>query len=182
MSRNYKINDNQALYFITCSVVQWADVFTRPLYKDIVLDSLNYCMQNKGLEVYGYVIMTNHLHAIVGSNREPLSGIIRDFKRHTSKQLIKAIENNNQESRRGWLLWLFKQAGERNVNNEHYQLWQQQNHPIELNSNELLNQRLNYLHQNPVKAGFVDTPEAYLYSSARDYAGQKGLLPIIQIE
>src|SRR5690349_5138746 len=111
MSRNYKINDQNALYFVTFSVVQWIDVFTRPLYKDIVLQSFRYCMQHKGLEVYAYVIMTNHVHTIIGSTQESISYIIRDFKRHTSKAILKAIEANLQESRRNWMFWIFKHAG-----------------------------------------------------------------------
>ena len=182
MSRNYKINDQSALYFVTFSVVQRVDVFTRPLYKDILVKSFQYCIQHKGLEVYAYVIMTNHVHAIVGSNKEPISNIIRDFKRHTSKEILKAIEANMQESRRDWMLWIFKQAGKRNPNYEFYQFWQQNNHPIELNTNQLLEQKLAYIHQNPVKAGIVDEPEAYLYSSARNYAGQPGLLAVTLIE
>lgn len=182
MSRNYKINDQNALYFVTFSVVQWIDVFTRPLYKTILLQSFRYCVQHKGLEVYAYVIMTNHVHAIIGSTKEPISAIIRDFKRHTSKEIVKAIEINTQESRRSWMLWIFKQAGKQNPNNAYYQFWQQNNHPIELNSNELLDQKLAYIHQNPVKAGIIDEPEAYLYSSARNYAGQSGLLAITLID
>nr|WP_317173693.1 transposase [Adhaeribacter radiodurans] len=138
MSRNYKFNNHNALYFITFSVVQWIDVFTRPLYRDIMLQSLRYCMQHKGLEVYAYIIMTNHVHAIIGSTQEPISDIIRDFKRHTSKEILKAIEANLQESRRNWMLWIFKQTGKENPNNDIYQFWQQNNHPIELNSNALL--------------------------------------------
>src|SRR5687767_11095404 len=98
MSRNYKIQDQSELYFVTFSVVQWVDVFTRPVYKDILIDSFKYCIQNKGLELYAFVIMTNHVHAIIGSYGKPIPEIIRDFKRDTSKELIKAIETNLQES------------------------------------------------------------------------------------
>ncbi len=76
------------------------------------------------------------------------------------------------------MLWIFKKAGERNSNNKNYQFWRQDNHPIELSTNKIMEQRLNYLHNNPVEAGIVEEPEHYLYSSARDYAGQKGLLNV----
>jgi hypothetical protein len=75
-----------------------------------------------------------------------------------------------QESRRELLMWLFEKAGTHNPNNTRYQFWQQNNHPIELNTNEKLDQRLNYIHKNPVKAGIVRHPEDYLYSSAGNYA------------
>ncbi len=122
--------------------------------------------------------MSNHVHLIARTNDKPLSNIIRDIKRHTSKQLLKAIEENIQESRKDWLLYLFNRAGEHNPNNEHYQFWQQDNHPIELWSNDVMDQKLDYLHNNPVTAGWVNLPENYLYSSARSYAGEPGLVNI----
>ena len=79
-------------------------------------------------------------------------------------------------------MWMFERAGKKNPNNQEYQFWQQNNHPIELNTNELMEQKLDYVHQNPVEAGFVANPEDYLYSSAIDYAGGKGMIPIFFIE
>ncbi|WMJ72789.1 transposase [Cytophagaceae bacterium ABcell3] len=117
--------------------------------------------------------MPSHVHLIISTETASLSDIIRDMKRHTSKQLIKCIQEYSCESRREWLLWMFKRAGKKNANNKDYQFWQQNNHPIELSNYELLNQRLNYLHQNPVEAGFVAEAHEYLYSSG------KGLLNII---
>jgi len=123
--------------------------------------------------------MTNHIHLIIGSQKDPLAGIMRDLKKFTSSKILKAIEGNIQESRREWLLWMFERAGKRNVNNKKYQFWQQHNQPIELNSPEIAQQKLDYLHQNPVEAGFSSEPEEYWYSSARDYAGKKGLLDVL---
>lgn len=108
--------------------------------------------------------------------------IIRDLKKHTAKTILRAIAENPQESRRDWMLWLFERAGKRNSNNSQYQFWQQHNHPIELNSNFLLNQKLQYIHQNPVEAGFVHEPKTYPYSSATDYAGTKGFVNILLLE
>ena len=107
------------------------------------------------------------------------------MKRHTSKTILKAIEDNMQESRRDWMLWLFKRAGEYNSNNEKYHPdsyrdWQQNNHPIQLSTQIMVNQRLDYLHFNPVEAGLVSYPPEYLYSSAKDYyTEEKGLLPVV---
>jgi REP element-mobilizing transposase RayT len=179
MSTKYKIRDNQKLYFITFAVVAWVDVFTRRAYKDILLDSLRYCQEQKGLELFAYCIMPNHVHLIAGvTEGGTLPGVLRDFKKFTSVAVVKAIDQNLQESRRDWLLWIFRRHGARNSNNTHYQFWQQDNHPIELNNNVLLAQRLEYLHQNPVRAGICYTAEDYIYSSAGQYAGGEAVLAV----
>ena len=177
MSEKYKIRNQDMLYFVTFTVIQWLDVFIRREYKDILLESLRYCQKNKGLEVWAYCIMTSHAHMILGRRGEPgLEGIIRDIKKFTSTEIIKAIKDNPQESRKELLLWLFERAGKNNSNNTNYQFWQQNNHPIELNTNRKREQRLNYIHQNPVEAGFVLSAEDYLYSSAMNYAGRPEVL------
>jgi len=116
--------------------------------------------------------MSSHIHLIIGRQGEPaLESIIRDVKKYTAVKIIEAIRNNPQESRKELLLWLFERAGTHNSNNTKFQFWQQDNHPIELATNEMIDQRLNYLHNNPVEAGIVLSPEDYLYSSAVNYAG-----------
>ena len=181
MSRNYKIRNQEKLYFISFATVNWIDIFIRPIYKDIIVESLRYCIERKGLEVYGWCIMSSHIHLIVGTNKDPIEGVIRDLKRHTSKSILKAIEDNQQESRKEWVLWMFERAGRRNPNNKKYQFWQQHNKPIELFNSQLMQQKLDYLHNNPVEAGIVSEPEYYQYSSAVDYSGGKGLVPILFI-
>lgn len=155
MGRKYAIRDSTKLYFVSFATVNWIDVFTRRLYNDIIVDSLNYCIMHKGLELYAWCIMSNHVHLIISSEHNHLSFILRDLKRHTSKSILKAIQENSQESRREWMLWMFARAGQRNSNNEQYQFWQQNNHPIELSTNAMMDQRLDYLHNNPVVAGIV---------------------------
>ncbi|AXE20209.1 transposase [Runella rosea] len=174
-----RIQNPEGLCFVTFATVQWADVFTRSSYVDIVLESLRYCQKEKGLRIHAWCIMSNHLHLIISTKFgvHP-SDVLRDFKKFTSKQIIAAIEDKEQpESRRDWLLWLFRQAGENNSKNTTYQFWQQENHPIELSSNKFIDQKLAYIHENPVKVGIVDESWEYRYSSARDYMNnQKGLL------
>ncbi|MBC6111948.1 transposase [Pedobacter fastidiosus] len=182
MSTKYKIRDQEQLYFVSFAVVYWLDVFVRNEYKDVVLESLCFCQKNKGLEVYAWCIMTSHVHLIIGTNDKKMEDILRDFKSHTSTQLRKMIKDNQQESRREWLLWMMERAGNKNSNNNGFQFWQQDNHPIELWDNYMKEQKLDYLHDNPVVSGFVSKAEDYLYSSARDYCGEKGLLDIILIE
>jgi putative transposase len=149
---------------------------------EIIVNSLNYCTKEKGLEIYAWCIMSNHVHLIISCTQGRKEEILRDHKRHTTKACLEAIGNNIQESRKDWMLWMFRRAGKKNLNNQIYQFWQQHNKPIELHSNFLLEQKLNYIHNNPVEAGLVDQPEEYRYSSARDYCGMRGLINIKLIE
>jgi len=147
------------------------------------LDSLRFCQGNKGLEIYAWCIMSNHVHLIIGTSQMPMQYILRDLKKYTSVKIIEAIKENQQESRKEWLLWMFERAGKKNPNNTNYQFWQQDNHPIELSNNEMMIQKLNYIHQNPVEEGIVLSSEAYLYSSAKNYAGMKDyLIEILYID
>jgi putative transposase len=185
MSRKYKFRDNEKLYFVSIATVFWVDVFVRDEYKLMLIESLQYCQKHKGLEIYAWCFMPSHLHLIIGSSPElnlPLFGIVRDFKAFTSKTMREMISSNPHESRRKWLENMFHWKGEHNSNNHDWQFWQQHSHPIELDSNFKMNQKLEYTHQNPVKAGFVDNPRDWLYSSARDYEGEKGLLDILFLE
>lgn len=172
MSHKYKFRDQDTLYHVTFTVVYWLDVFIRAEYADLFLKNLTYCKKNKGLEVYAFCIMSSHIHLMLGRNgNQKLEDIIRDLKKYSAIQLIKAIASNPQESRKELFLWLCKRAGKKNNNNSTYQFWQQNSHPIELSSNAMIDQRLSYIHQNPVKAGFVKRPEDWWYSSASNYAG-----------
>ena len=124
----YKIRDQSKPHFITFTVVDWLDVFTRQRYKDILIDSLNYYIQNKGMILYAYVIMSNHAHLIIQSNNHDLSGLIRDFKKFTSKRILKSILEE-PESRREWLLDRMEKATESHNRNKTYQFWKYNNHP-----------------------------------------------------
>lgn len=182
MSRKYKFHNQDQLYFVSYAVVDWIDVFIRNEYKDILLTSLKYCQKHKGLEIYAWCIMTSHVHLIIGSKGEPMQDILQGHKSVTSRTLKKAIQENPTESRKEWVLWQMERAGKKNSNNQDWQFWQQHNQPIELSTYKIMDQKLDYIHNNPVVAGFVDRPEDYLYSSARDYCGEKGLLDVILIE
>ncbi len=183
MSRKYKFKDDSKLYFVSFATVYWIDVFSRKVYRDILLDSLAFCQQNKGMELYAYCIMTNHVHLIIGSEKTPLSGLMRDLKKFTSTAILKAIAENPEESRKEWMLWMFERAGKKNSNNTKYQFWQQDNHPIQLMTDAMVKQKLAYLHNNPVEAGIVLSAEEYLYSSAKNYCGLKEhLLDVILVE
>ena len=174
----YHIQNQQGLYFITPTVIQWVDVFSRREYRDIIVDSLNYCIREKGLVVNSWVIMSNHLHLVLRveeSNR--LSDVLRDFKKFTSKAIMKAIVDI-PESRREWLLDKFAFEAKRTRRAENYKLWKDSNRAISLDEGIDVWEKINYTHLNPVKAGIVDDPEDYIYSSARDYLGVKGLVDV----
>ncbi|MCH7535729.1 MAG: transposase [Bacteroidetes bacterium] len=162
-STSYKIKDDTALYYLTFATVEWVDIFTRKRYKDIVVDSLKYCQQKKGLQLYSWVLMSNHVHMVARAEEGfKLSEIIRDFKRYTSVQIVKSMKQET-ESRRDWLLKLLQDSGK--VKGQNHQLWRNDNHPIELYSNDVIDQKINYIHQNPVVEGIVRDAEDYLYSS-----------------
>jgi putative transposase len=178
MSRKYKFHNKEGLYFVSFAVVYWIDVFTREEYFAILTDSLDYCRKNKGMEIYAWCIMPSHAHLIFRARDNNPSTLLKELKTYTSKQLQKAIAEHNQESRKEWVLWLMERAGLKNSNVKHRQFWQQHNKPIELWSVAVIDQKIDYIHNNPVEAGFVSEPEHWKYSSAIDFSGGKGLLEI----
>ncbi len=165
----YKIRNKEATHFITFAVVEWVDVFTRKDYCDTLPDSIRYCQKEKGLILHAWCFMSNHIHLVASAAENNLSDILRDLKKFTSKQIISAIQNNEKESRREWMMEIFRKAGETNSRNSGFQFWRQDNQPKEVYSAAFTFQKLNYLHNNPVEAGIVEKAENYRYSSAKDY-------------
>lgn len=181
MSEKYKFHDPEGLYFVTCTVVHWIDLFTRRELKEVVVDSLKYCQSNKSLNIHAWCLMPSHLHMIISSKEGDLSGIMRDFKKHTSKEITKTINEIN-ESRRDWLLNAFGKAGNDLKRISGHKVWQDGNQPKGIESNEFLDQKLEYIHNNPVGSGIVSEPADYLHSSARDYEGIRGLIKVEVLE
>ena len=184
MSIKYKTGDDQIPHFLTFSVVEWIDALTRNEYKDIVVKSLEHCIDNKGFLLHAWFIMSNHVH-LIGSAKPgfTLSDILRDLKKFTRKKIFNSIKANLKESRREWMIYMFERAGKRNSNNKNFQFWQQDNHPIELINPQMLKQKLDYLHENPVKAGIVFEPQQYVYSSSMDYyTNNCGLIKIEHLQ
>ena len=178
MSHAYKIHKQEATYFLTLQVVDWIDVFTREKYRIIVTDSLNYCVTKKGLNIFAYVLMSNHVHLIANATHENLSNVIGAMKQHTSTTILDTIQQD-RESRKEWMLPLFRKAAASHQRNETYQFRAHENHPEEIFSPHFTFQRINYIHQNPVRAGITEKPEDYIYSSARDYAGLKSPVQVV---
>lgn len=161
-----RTSSTNELYFVTLTVVNWIDVFTRRIYSDLIIDSLKHCQEKKNLNIYAYVIMTNHLHMIANAEKGSLSNILRDFKTYTSKELVKLIADNPNESRRDWMLSAFEWEGRKNPLNTNHQFWQNGNYPVLLYSPDVIQQKIDYIHNNPVVAGFVGSAHEYWYSSA----------------
>ena len=177
MDEGYTIRNQTLPHFITVTVVDWIDVFSRKVYRDEVIASLDYCIKNKGMHLYGYVIMSNHIHMVVQSGDGELSDLLRDFKKFTATKIIEKIKSD-PESRREWMLERFKLATESHSRNKNYQFWQYGNHPEEIYSNKFMWSKLDYIHLNPVRAGIVEKASHYTYSSASNYVSDIGLLKI----
>ncbi len=175
----YVIRDQYATHFMTFTACGWIDLFTRKVYKDILIGSLQYCRENKGLIVNAFVIMSNHMHVMLRATLEKytLSDIVRDFKKFTHTTMMPVIQSD-RESRRLWMLHQFKYYGKRNSRNEGYQTWTNNNHPEECFSEKFTRTKLDYIHDNPVRAGIVLNPEDYVYSSAANYVGKKGIMDV----
>ncbi len=178
MSEKYKFRNPDELYFVTSTIVYWIDLFTRKEYKHVLINCLKYYQEKRGLRIHAYCIMSNHLHMVISTkNGESLSAIMKDFKKLSNKKLIEEIRLTN-ESRKEWLLRAFEKAAKPLKRITANKLWKDGNHPIELDSFEMVQQKVDYIHNNPVESEIVEEPEYYWYSSARDYAGKKGFLEI----
>jgi len=182
MSTKYKATVIGEAYFVTITTVGWIDLFTRLRQKYIIINALQHCQKERGLEIYAYCIMSSHLHLLCkGSEQEPLSSIIRDFKKFTSKKIIKTILEF-PESRREWMLSYFKEACAHLKRKQHYKVWQNGYHAEHVYSNTFIKQKVNYIHQNPVKEKIVEQSEDYLFSSARNYAELDYELEVIRLD
>jgi REP element-mobilizing transposase RayT len=176
MRSRYTIKEPGGPYFLTCTVVQWLPLFTRKPYCDLLLDSLQFCRRHKGLKLQAYVIMDNHLHLVAAGDK--LTDLIRDFKSYTAKQIVSRL----QQDQKTWVLNQLQYWKQSNKIRSDYQVWQEGFHPQQIVSEAMLRQKIEYLHHNPVRAGLVAQAEDWLYSSARDYAGGKGIIELDALE
>ena len=179
MSTTYKATMPDVGYFITITTVGWIDIFTRVRQKYVIIDSLKYCQREKGLEIYAYCIMPSHIHMVCKAKEgKMLSDIIRDFKKFTSKRIIKTILEY-PESRREWMLVYFKKACEHLKRKQQYKVWKDGYHAEIIRSNWFLKQKVNYIHNNPVVDKIVRYTEDYVFSSARNYADLDSELEVV---
>jgi len=180
MSTGYKIIEKEGLYFLTFQIVGWVDIFTRKQYRDIVIESFKYSQQHKGLIIYAYVIMSNHIHLLAQNENGDLSSWIRDFKNYTSRQFFEIIDSE-VESRKEWMNMIFKYYG-KFKEGQTRQIWTHENHGEHIYSQKFIEQKLNYIHNNPVRSGIVEKAEDYLYSSARNYAEMESVIDVERLE
>lgn len=184
MSTEYRFTDKRGVYFTTSTVVGWADVFTKDIYREILLDSIRFCQRNQGLQVHAWVLMTNHLQYVYSCKgpQDPAL-VLNNIKSFTAVKLIDAIINNPKESRKEYLLNVFEAEGKKSSSNYRFKFGEHENHPVLLDNDLIFNQKLNYLHWNAVTAGFVTEPWHWKYSSAIDYMiKERGLLDLMMSE
>jgi len=173
MSRSrYRISETNAPYFLTCTVVGWLPVFTNADAAQIVLDSWAFLQKEGRITLFGYVILENHLHFIAAA--KDLSDQVGDFKSYTARRIIDLLHARAAVPS----LRQLAQHKDAFKIDRPYQLWQEGSHPKMIISDEMMLQKLEYTHNNPVKRGYVDDPVYWRYSSARNHAGLTGLIPV----
>ena len=161
MSELRKANTDHP-YFVTLPIVGWIDLFTRERYCEVVIDSLAYCINNKGLRLFEYVIMPSHVHLIVQHLEGKLPALIRDMKSFMAKEILTAVQEPG-ESRREWLLYLFKHFASNKKQNKQFMVWQKTSHPIELHSPTIYDQKSDYIRMNPVASGYTTDETSWKY-------------------
>ncbi|WP_445368960.1 REP-associated tyrosine transposase [Methylomonas sp. BW4-1] len=170
----YQFQQNPSPHFLTATINHWLPLFTRPATVNIVLDSWRFLQRDSGFQLYGYVILENHLHLIAAP--ADLSRDMQRFKAYTAKQIIGHLQQSGS-ARVLELLALLKRP---HKTESEYQVWEEGSHPQLIESEAAMRQKLNYIHLNPVKRGYVDLPEHWRYSSARNYAGMTGLIEVVK--
>lgn len=168
----YKIWEKDAPHFLTCTVVNWIPLFSNPENAAIVLDALLWLQEQNRLKLFGYVLMENHLHLVASS--ENLGKTMAGFKSYTARRIIDRLQKHDEKNLLAQLSY-FKLPHK--VDRE-YQLWQEGSHPQLIQDETMMRQKLTYIHQNPVRRGYVDEPVHWRYSSARNYEGLPGVIPV----
>lgn len=168
----YKINEPTTPHFVTCTILHWIPIFTRKESTDIIFESLKYLQQTDNLKVYAYVILENHLHMIIQSNE--ITKSMKKFKAHTAKEILQLLQKNNVITILEQLAF-YKKAHKKDTT---YQLWQEGIQPKQIVDDKMMMDRINYIHNNPVKRGYIDDAKHWRYSSARDYEGVDGLIDV----
>lgn len=179
-----KVTHQHACHYLTFNVVDWVDVFTKPVYKYIISDALNDLIAKRGLTVYAWCLMTNHLHLMLqAKDGTGLSMIERDFKRVTTNHILEAMEQES-ELRRRWMLGRFELFSQHLKKIEKYQVWQSCSNPAFIDFKQPLKvqEQLAYVHENPLRDRIVREAAEYVFSSAGDYEGRKGLVNVTVID
>jgi putative transposase len=169
----YKFFETEYPYFMTATINSWLPIFTRQEAADIILDSWKHLQRERGLKLFAYVILENHLHMIASAPE--ISSVMQSFKSHTARQIIELLKHRQSVT-------LLRQLSATKLNHKTestYQVWQEGSHPQQIQSDEMMWQKIEYIHNNPVLRGFVDDPLHWRWSSARNYASQLGLIEVV---
>jgi REP element-mobilizing transposase RayT len=174
MSRTrYRIYETEYPYFLTCTIVGWLPVFTRPEAANIVFESWRYLQEHEGFKLFGYVILENHLHLLASAPE--LASAMKSFKMYTARNIVDLLEQHSADV----LLRQLRAHKLRHKTKSEYQVWQEGSKPKQITGEAMMLQKLEYMHNNPVKRGYVADPLHWRYSSAQNYAGQRGLMEVI---
>lgn len=174
MPQRRRVHEPILPHFVTTTVVHLIPVFRRDEYFRVLTNSLSHCIQNRGLLVYAFVIMPDHFHLLCSQTDGDLSGVLRDLKRFTSRELTRKLAEDG--AYRPWLAAMCNAArGEADA-----KLWDDEFHPEEVHSRPFFEQKRDYIHDNPVRAGYVANPSDWKYSSACFYYDDR--TPVIPIE
>lgn len=171
------ITDQFGLYFTTFTIVQWADILTRQVYRDIIAGAFNRCSEHRGLRVHAYAIMHNHLHCILSAKEGNLSGIIRDLKSDTAREIFAQVKDG-AENRREWLTMVCRHAAGEDGGNEAFRVWRHDNYYEALWRPAFIRQKMDYVHLSPIRAGLVAKPQHWRYSSSMDYLQGRQVSPV----
>lgn len=171
----YKVMEPTAPHFLTCTILHWIPIFTRVESTNIIFESLKYLKQTDNLQIHAYVNLENHLHLVASS--DDISQTMKKFKTHTAKEILKLLQKENVKTILEQLAF-YKKAHKKNAT---YQLWQEGFQPKQIINEKMMRDRINYIHNNPIKRGYVDEAIHWRYSSARDYEGFDGLLDIWRV-
>ena len=174
MRSRYRVNEPHSAYFVTCTIVAWLPVFTSAGRCNIVVESLQYCRENKGLEIFSWVVLDSHLHAIIAAPE--LTRVLADFKRHTAQRILEQLQKENCE----WLLNQFRFYRAKHKIESEYQVWQEGSHPQAIADDGMMSQKVDYIHNNPVKRGLVSGQEHWVYSSAHEWC--VGAHPVLKCD
>ncbi len=174
MRSRYRAHESHAAYFVTSTAVAWLPVFTTAARCDLLVESFEYCRLYKSLKIYAWVILDNHMHAIVSA--PDLPRVLADFKRHTAQRVLEQLEKEKGE----WLLNQFQYFRAKHKVESLHQVWQEGSHPQEIADDEMMQQKLDYLHDNPVKRGLVAAAEHWRYSSAHVWC--PGAIPVLRCD
>lgn len=172
----YSISQEKGIYFCTDTIISFAYVFMEIEFFEIIIDSLKYCQKEKGLKLIAYVIMPNHVHTIISRTNGNVSGILRDYKQYTSRKITEILCQRGKSQ----ILSLFKSAAKHDEKGNQYKVWQSGSHSQLMDYDEKLFQKIEYIHNNPVRKGFVGAPEHWTYSSARNYINNDNSIIEIQ--